>query len=112
MMLAFNFSGINTETLRNANEGFAEEVRRRVRCIGQGTFVNFVALCMAGEVDQNTLTINYFHVGWVEGQNGGPLTQTFPVTSYLNKSSGRPAIPTCNPPTGRIILPIIVTAIL
>ena len=31
LMLTFNFSGINTQTLRNANEGFAAEVRRRVR---------------------------------------------------------------------------------
>ncbi|MCP4570404.1 MAG: AAA family ATPase, partial [FCB group bacterium] len=31
MMLTFNFSGINTETLENANEGFASEVRRNVK---------------------------------------------------------------------------------
>lgn len=31
MMLAFNFSGINTQTLENANEGFAVEVRTSVR---------------------------------------------------------------------------------
>ncbi len=30
MMLTFNFSGINTETLENANEGFTSEVRRNV----------------------------------------------------------------------------------
>ena len=30
MILAFNFSGINTETLENANEGFTFEVRRNV----------------------------------------------------------------------------------
>jgi hypothetical protein len=30
MMLTFNFSGINTQTLENANEGFAAEVDRRV----------------------------------------------------------------------------------
>ena len=31
MMLSFNFSGINTQTLENANEGFTVEVRTRVR---------------------------------------------------------------------------------
>ncbi len=31
LVLTFDFSGINTETLRNANEGFAAEVGRRVR---------------------------------------------------------------------------------
>jgi hypothetical protein len=29
MMLSFNFSGINTQTLENANEGFTSEVRRQ-----------------------------------------------------------------------------------
>jgi len=46
-------------------------------------------------------TTDLFDVGWVEGRNGGPSAQTFPVTSYLNKSSGRPAILTRNPPTGQ-----------
>jgi hypothetical protein len=31
MMLSFNFSGINTQTLENANEGFTREVRSSVR---------------------------------------------------------------------------------
>ncbi|MDM8527410.1 AAA family ATPase [Anaerolineales bacterium HSG24] len=31
LMLTFNFSGINTQTLENANEGFAAEVLRRVK---------------------------------------------------------------------------------
>jgi len=31
-------------------------------------------------------------VGWVEGKNGGPLPRKFIVTSYLNQSSGWPAI--------------------
>ncbi len=30
LMLTFNFSGVNTETLENANEGFTSEVRRQV----------------------------------------------------------------------------------